>query len=205
MSIPAFTQFVTGQILTATVLNAFPTAAVSAFGNIDRSNMGSAGIDASSIIPTTTPAATFGGSQAYTFPAAIISSKAAASGAFFTVPNATAITQLFVNTATQIGGIGASLIGFTDSVAGIAMTLSRAGNMGLLGTLFTGGAITPGVTATGTIGTAALYSGTGSPNTVVTAPNGSLFMRFDGGANTRLYINTTGASSSGTAWTAVTD
>lgn len=46
-----------------------------------------------------------------------------------------------------------------------------------------------------------LTSGTGSPNTVVSAPKGSLFMRTDGtGADEVLYVNTDGT----TAWTALT-
>ena len=46
-----------------------------------------------------------------------------------------------------------------------------------------------------------LYYGSGSPNTVVTAAQGSLFLRYDGSStSTRAYINTDGV----TAWTAVT-
>jgi len=45
-----------------------------------------------------------------------------------------------------------------------------------------------------------MMSGTLSPNAVVTAPKGSLFLRTDGsGVNDRAYINTDGA----TAWTAI--
>ena len=46
-----------------------------------------------------------------------------------------------------------------------------------------------------------ILSGTGSPNTVVTAPQGSLFLRTDGSSSsTRAYINT----NSSTGWTAIT-
>ncbi len=46
-----------------------------------------------------------------------------------------------------------------------------------------------------------MMAGTGSPDTVVTAPTGSLFLRTDpAGATSRLYINTNGA----TAWTNIT-
>lgn len=46
-----------------------------------------------------------------------------------------------------------------------------------------------------------LYYGTGSPSTVVTAAQGSLYLRYDGSStSTRAYINTDGV----TAWTAVT-
>ncbi len=45
-----------------------------------------------------------------------------------------------------------------------------------------------------------VYWGTGDPNAALTAPQGSLYTRTDGGANTRLYINNNG----GTGWAAVT-
>lgn len=68
MGSPTFTAFTTGQVLTAAVLNAFPNSVVAAFLTIDRTNMGINGIDASSIIPTTAGAATFGGGTiTYTF------------------------------------------------------------------------------------------------------------------------------------------
>lgn len=54
-----------------------------------------------------------------------------------------------------------------------------------------------------TMGSAAvgIYWGTGSPNTVVTAAQGSLYIRTDGsGVGDRMYINTDGA----TAWVAFT-
>lgn len=46
-----------------------------------------------------------------------------------------------------------------------------------------------------------LYYGTGTPNAVVTAAKGSLYLAYDGSStSTRAYINTDGV----TAWTAVT-
>lgn len=47
------------------------------------------------------------------------------------------------------------------------------------------------------IGTANIVSGTGSPETVVTAPVGSLFLRTDGGANTTLYVKESGVGNTG--------
>lgn len=44
---------------------------------------------------------------------------------------------------------------------------------------------------------ALLFSGTGSPETVVTAGVGSLYLRTDGGANTTLYVKESGAGNSG--------
>lgn len=40
-------------------------------------------------------------------------------------------------------------------------------------------------------------SGTGSPEGVVTAPVGTLYLRSDGGANTTLYVKESGSGNSG--------
>lgn len=45
-----------------------------------------------------------------------------------------------------------------------------------------------------------IMSGTGSPESVVTAPQGSLWLRTDGGATTTLYVKTSGTGNTG--WTA---
>ncbi len=46
-----------------------------------------------------------------------------------------------------------------------------------------------------------VYTGAGDPNAVITAPQGSLFLRTDGSSSsTRGYINTDGV----TAWTNIT-
>jgi hypothetical protein len=44
-----------------------------------------------------------------------------------------------------------------------------------------------------------LYTGTGSPESVVTAPQGSLYLRTDGGASTTLYVKESGGVTSPTA------
>lgn len=54
-------------------------------------------------------------------------------------------------------------------------------------------------TADGSLGVR-IVTGTGTPNAVVTAPQGSIFLRTDGAADTILYVNTNGI----TAWTALT-
>lgn len=46
-----------------------------------------------------------------------------------------------------------------------------------------------------------IYTGTSVPT--FSAPNGTLFLRFDGAAGTSLYVNTSGASTSGTTWSSV--
>jgi len=53
---------------------------------------------------------------------------------------------------------------------------------------------------TGLTGSVRWYSGTGTPEGVVTATVGSLFSRTDGGATTTLYVKTSGAGNTG--WTA---
>jgi len=62
------------------------------------------------------------------------------------------------------------------------------------------GATTPGTGSAPSV--ASVYWGVGAPT--FSAPNGSLYLRYDGGAGTTLYVNTSGASTSGTTWTGVT-
>jgi hypothetical protein len=50
-------------------------------------------------------------------------------------------------------------------------------------------------------GTCTITAGSGAPTG--NAPNGSLYLRYDGGTGTRLYVNTSGASTSGTTWTPI--
>lgn len=59
-------------------------------------------------------------------------------------------------------------------------------------------AATLAVTNSITIGAAAqILSGTGSPNSVVTAPVGSLFFRTDGGSGTTFYVKESGSGNTG--------
>lgn len=69
-------------------------------------------------------------------------------------------------------------------------------------------AVPSGLTAGAGTGAAPNFVGLGFGVGVPTyrAPNGSLYMRFDGtsGASTLLYINNSGASTIGTSWITVT-
>jgi hypothetical protein len=47
-----------------------------------------------------------------------------------------------------------------------------------------------------------VFAGSGSPDTVVPAPIGSLYLRTDGSTSTTLYVKTGGTSTSATPWTA---
>jgi hypothetical protein len=53
------------------------------------------------------------------------------------------------------------------------------------------------VTNAATIGAAQILSGTGSPQSVVTAPPGSIFLRTDGGSGTTLYVKESGSGNTG--------
>lgn len=53
---------------------------------------------------------------------------------------------------------------------------------------------------TGVVGLPAIISGNGSPEGVVTADKGTLYMRLDGGLNTTLYVKELGSGNTG--WTA---
>jgi hypothetical protein len=50
------------------------------------------------------------------------------------------------------------------------------------------------------LGATQFITGIGSPESVVTAPVGSIFLRTDGGVSTTLYVKTSGAGNTG--WTA---
>ena len=52
------------------------------------------------------------------------------------------------------------------------------------------------------LGTLKIVTGAGSPESVVTAAVGSLYLRTDGAASTTVYIKTSGSGSTG--WTALT-
>jgi hypothetical protein len=62
------------------------------------------------------------------------------------------------------------------------------------------GGILPGNGTSGA-GTSKVFSGTGAPT--INAPNASIYLRYDGTPGTSIfYINTSGASTTGTSWTA---
>jgi len=95
-------------------------------------------------------------------------------------------------------GTGASTRAITiGSVVG-ASTLSILAGSGGGSILINGGANGTNVLGTFSLNGVSLLAGAGDPDTVVTAAQGSLFLRTDGNStSTRAYINTDGA----TAWT----
>ena len=85
---------------------------------------------------------------------------------------------------------------FTNSSNYEALTIDWSSNVAR---------IKPTAAGTGTVRTIQYYttstvfwsSGSGSPESVVTAPVGSLYTRTDGGANTTLYVKESGAGNTG--------
>lgn len=64
-------------------------------------------------------------------------------------------------------------------------------DLDLSGNLTVGGSVELGVSGP------TITTGTGSPESAVTAPVGSMFVRSDGGASTTLYVKESGAGSTG--------
>lgn len=141
-----------------------------------------------------------------------------AAGGAVALNSSSSITSLAPNVNLNNSGTGATTIGsatggaialvsntasataihFTNNAATGGMTASvGTGNFNV-----SGGSISLSTAAKGIVFQAGptIVSGSGSPDTAVTAPKGSLFLRTNGsGVNDRMYVNTDGA----TAWTAV--
>lgn len=171
--------------LSASVNANFTAIATWANGNVDSTNIGSFGIYASQIIPTSVATATFGGTQNYTFPASLVLANTTATAISSAATGSTA--GLSLNSTNGTITVATPIVNF--QLSGVTKALVAVD-----------GGFAPGAgTGTGP-GTAKYYSGSGAPT--FSAPNGSLYTRYD--STTVLYVNTSGASSSGTTWTAVT-
>lgn len=97
------------------------------------------------------------------------------------------------------------------SAAGVDITLGPSGNDGIyhidgtvigrtqlgLGNVRGRSCLNDASAAAGMFAGPCIIAGTGSPETVITAPVGSLYMRSDGGAGTSLYVKETGAGNTG--------
>lgn len=157
-------------------------------------------------------------------------SGATSATSFTTTGAITAGTTLEATTSLAVGTTAVIGTGLTVSAGGITSTGTISNTGGILAstsiaagtTLAAGTTIVAGTTITATLGnitatngdfvcTAAtkgfrfgttgpkLVSGSGAPS-AVTAPQGSVYLRTDGTADTILYVNTDG----GTTWTALT-
>lgn len=93
-------------------------------------------------------------------------------------------------TQTTIRTSGNGLLVGNSANGGVILSVSEAGSVG----------VTNIIVKSAASSTVSISSGSGSPESVVTAPIGSLFLRTDGGASTTLYVKTTGSGNTG--WTA---
>ena len=209
-------SFSPGQTAYSGLIDAnFTAVATTVNGLLDNSNINPAiGIYASQIIPTTNAQATFGGAGSLTWE----------------IPGYLTIGGSGLVVGTTIGGIVVTAqIGTTATTGVLAIGLGTAAQAGALyvtsGSLFMAapnvstsgtmqlstnglaveGYIVPGQPGSATAAVAAIYGGTGSPNGVISAPNASLYLRFDGTAagTTLWYYNNSGASTSGTSWAGI--
>lgn len=167
----------------STIYNAFNSG-------IDNTNVGSAGFFASQIKPTNGTQATFGGTQTYTFPAAVVVTGALTSDGIVTG------TQLqFTNTAgatnatTIVGNGGITITGVTDDTLGVIaqgvaspLAFDHNGNLAISGgfhattgnfssTLASGAITAPSITLTSTP-LAVSGGGTGTASPALTAGTG---------------------------------
>lgn len=79
----------------------------------------------------------------------------------------------------------------TDSTASSNGAVVTAGGIGVAKSIYAGGSISPSAS------TVTWTAGSGDPETVVTAPVGSLYSRTDGGSATSLYVKESGAGNTG--------
>ena len=144
MAIPSQSYFfVTGAVPTATQWNSNFVTLVAAFSNIDYTNIGAAGIYASQLKPTSASAATFGGSQTYTFPVGVAMAgpltgvtSFSITGAFEASSNASTLSYvppLYTATGTAVASTAHMVTGTTSigtvssgSFVTVAVTLSGA-------------------------------------------------------------------------------
>lgn len=105
----------------------------------------------------------------------------------------------FIAAGAQVaGGVTASLFGAIIRGGGALHCFDTGGNAG-----FSGGVFPTKPTAAAPNTSPGFFTGTGAPS--FNAMNGSQYMRLDGthGGVTLLYLNTSGASTAGTSWTAI--
>ena len=77
----------------------------------------------------------------------------------------------------------------------------KTGMLSLLGRALIEALVGPAGLLRGSPGMCTITWGNGAPESVVTAPVGSIFMRVNGGASTTMYLKETGTGSTG--WRAV--
>ena len=99
-----------------------------------------------------------------------------------------------VSTTVELMGVKTSGANLTPILGNTYTTVAHFGNDFHTTSIFSG---TPTELLGGSLNGALVLRGTGTPESAVTAPVGSLFTRRDGGAGTTLYVKESGSSSTG--------
>ena len=122
--------FATGQTLTAANLNANPANEITCINNIDNNNIGSNGIYATQIKPTSIAQAAFGGTVAYTFPNAVLATQGGTAGyvppVYTNAGSATASTEHIVRGQALPSISGTCSASSSCTLTGNTVTLSGA-------------------------------------------------------------------------------
>ena len=169
MAIPSQSYFfVTGAVPTATQWNSNFVTLVAAFSNIDYTNIGAAGIYASQLKPTSASAATFGGSQTYTFPVGVAMAGPLTGVTSLTMNGAlTGVTSFSITGAFEASSNASTLSYvpplYTATGTAVASTAHMVTGTTSIGTVSSGSFVTVAVTLSG----AAVFSS--SSSYVVTA------------------------------------
>jgi hypothetical protein len=120
--------FSTGTVINAAPFNANFSALQTCGNNIDNSNIGSSGLYASQLIPTTGAQASFGGSQNYTFPAGLFINGPASVTTYIVAGSATAPAVSAGDVAaSRSTTTGALLLGGTGSSATLDYGVTTGG------------------------------------------------------------------------------
>jgi hypothetical protein len=124
--------------------------------------------------------------------------------------SSTHATYFGANSSVMVAAVNGGVFYLYDLGNNAMLAMDGNGNAGFAGSIYA-----TGFTASSNIntnagvfsgnnstrGTAGYFSGSGAPS--FSAPNGSLYIRYDGDVGSRLYVNGSGPSTSGTTWNAV--
>lgn len=117
-------------------------------------------------------------------------------GSFNLDPDFSGGGRVNVSTTTTAGSLQVNNT-YTSTTSFEGLRLAWASNVASIKPVAGGGGGTVRTAQYFTTGTVFLSSGSGSPESVVTAPIGSIYTRTDGGANTTLYIKESGTGNTG--------
>jgi hypothetical protein len=165
--------FVNGTAANANQVNSNFTSLQSCSNNIDNTNLGTVGIFASQIVPTTVAQATFGGTQTYVFPLGLDSANN-----IMTTSNANGyyLTRLgggvSVLDAQQIvvNGVTADLLRIGNGGGGSLFAFDNVGNEGVVGQLTAANIKDTALTASRCVQTSGANIFTSAANTCVVVP-----------------------------------